>query len=79
MVGLEEFDQRIPGREAGNSGAIAVGKVHLGHSEDIAIECMQCSDGPDRETDMGDPRSPALRVGHQGALRMAVRAETSMR
>lgn len=37
-VRLEKLNQRVPGYEPADPGAIAVGQVSLGHSEDIAIE-----------------------------------------
>jgi hypothetical protein len=37
-VRLEKLDQRVPGLEAADPGAVAIGQVGLGHSEDIAIE-----------------------------------------
>ena len=38
FIRFEQFDERVAGLKTTDPGAVAVGKLSLGHSEDIAIE-----------------------------------------
>ena len=68
MFGLEQLDEGITGREAGDPGTIGIVERHLGKAEEIAVEgkyLVECAHG---DPDVGDARGAAGRVGHVSAL-----------
>ena len=68
MFGLEQLDEGVTGREAGDPGTIGVVERDLGETEEIAVEgkdLVECAHG---DPDVGDARGAAGRVGHVSAL-----------
>jgi hypothetical protein len=68
MFGLEQLDEGITGREAGDPGTIGIVERDLGKAEEIAVEgkdLVECAHG---DPDVGDARGTAGRVGHVSAL-----------
>jgi len=55
--GLEQLDERLPGRQASNPGSVGVVQRDFGEPEDVAIEGKDLVEGADRDTDVRDARS----------------------
>lgn len=51
---LEEFDERIPGGDASDAGAIRITERYGGESEDVAKERQRIVDGAHGETEVRD-------------------------
>jgi hypothetical protein len=65
---LEQLDEGVSGREAGDPGTIGAVEWNLGKAEEVAVEgkdLVECAHG---DPDVGDARGAAGRVGHVSAL-----------
>jgi len=68
ILRLEQLDEGVSGREAGDAGTIGIVQRDLGQSEEIAVEgkdLVECAHG---DPDVGDARGAAGHVGHVSAL-----------
>lgn len=54
LVGFKQFDQRVPGNESDDAGAIGVIERDLGEAEDVAVEGDDRREGFDGDAEMGD-------------------------
>lgn len=68
VVGLEELDERLAGREPRDPGAIGIVELHFGKSKDVAVEREHVVERADGDPHVGDASCTAGNVGHVSAL-----------
>ena len=68
MVGLEQLDEGLTGREASDAGAVGIVEIDLGETEQIAVEWKDLVERTHGDADVGDARGTAGDVGHVSAL-----------
>ena len=70
MLGLEQLDEGVTGRKAGDVRTIGVVERHDGEAEQIAVERKDLVERTHGDSDVGDARGTAGDVGHVSALVM---------
>jgi hypothetical protein len=68
LIGLEQFDERVTGREADDASSIGIVEWDLGKSEQVAVEGQDLVERAHGDANVGDARSTAGIVGHVSAL-----------
>ena len=68
MLGLEQLDEGVTGRKAGDVRTIGVVERHDGEAEQIAVEWKNVVERAHGDSDVGNARGTAGNVGHVSAL-----------
>lgn len=68
MLGLEQLDEGITGREAGNARAVGVVERDVWETEQVAVEWKNLVERAHGDSDVGNACGTAGNVGHVSAL-----------
>ena len=68
MLGLEQLDEGVTGREAGDARTIGVVERDVWETEQIAVEWENLVERAHGDSDVGNARCTAGNVGHVSAL-----------
>lgn len=68
MLGLEQLDEGVTGREASDAGTVGVVERDFGETEQIAVEGKNLVERAHGDSNVGDAGGTTRNVGHVSAL-----------